>query len=357
MVAYILKKVAYGFTVLFGVISVIFFLFSIVPGDPALIILGQRASKEAIENVHHELGTDRSLGVQYLNYLNDLSPVSIHNFRQKESIRFLNPEKYDWVSLTKFGSNVVVLKKPYLRRSYVSKRPVSDILAETLPETAVLAFSAMLLATLIGIGLGVTTAVKKDSLYDRSVFVLATVFGMSAPSFFTGLLLAWLFGYVWSDFTGLSPSGSLREFDVWKGETIQIKNLILPAITLGIRPLSVIIQLTRASMLDVMAQDYIRTARAKGLSRYRIITRHALRNALNPVVTTISGWLAGLLAGAVFVEKIFSWKGIGFEVVEGLANNDLPVVMGATIIFALIFAVINVLVDILYAYLDPRIRI
>jgi peptide/nickel transport system permease protein len=270
----------------------------------------------------------------------------------------LNPQKYAWLPLFKTGkASSLVVKFPYLRRSYITKREVSSILIDTLPETAVLAVAAMLIASLLGIFLGVVTAIKKDTWMDRSIIFFSTVFGMSAPSFLVGLLMAWLFGYVLRAQTGLSASGSLFELDVWKGETLQLKNLILPAITLGVRPLSIIIQLTRSSMLDVMAQDYIRTAKAKGLSFHRIVFKHALRNALNPVVTAISGWFATLMAGAVFVEKIFSWKGIGNEVVEALNNNDLPVVMGATLIFALIFVLINSLVDVIYGILDPRVRV
>jgi peptide/nickel transport system permease protein len=151
--------------------------------------------------------------------------------------------------------------------------------------------------------------------------------------------------------------GSLYDYDEWEGEYISFKNLILPAFTLGVRPLSIVIQLMRSSMLDVMSQDYIRTAKAKGLSTFQIVVRHALKNALNPVVTAISGWFAGLMAGAVFVEKVFNWKGIGFEVVDALSKNDLPVVMGATLFFASIFVIINTIVDIVYGFLDPRVRI
>ncbi|MCC6371638.1 MAG: ABC transporter permease [Bacteroidia bacterium] len=358
MIKYIINKFFYGLLVLFGVITTIFFLFKLQPGDPATIILGQRATEEARAAIHRDLGLDRPLLEQYLNYLNDLSPVSVHSTVNSKSIWYLNPQKYSWLPLIKLGqTKCLVLKTPYLRRSYITKRPVSDIIGETLPETAVLAFSAMLIATVLGIFLGVLTAVKKNSFFDRSVFVLATVFGMSAPSFLVGLIVAWLFGYILSSYTGLHPSGSLFELDVWEGEKMKLSNLILPAITLGVRPLSIVIQLTRSSLLDVLSQDYIRTAKAKGLSFAKVVSKHALRNALNPVVTAISGWFAGLMAGAVFVEKIFSWKGIGNEVVEALNNNDLPVVMGATTIFAVIFVIINSVVDIIYGVLDPRVRI
>lgn len=358
MAKFILKKFFYGLLVLFGVITTIFFLFNVLPGDPATVMLGQRASKDAIAAIHKDLGTDKPMGEQYLHYVNDLSPISLHVFNNPDHLWYLNPEKYNWMPLFTFGDGkAVVLKTPYLRRSYITKRNVSDIIADTLPETAVLAFAAIILASLLGIFLGVVTATHKNSFLDRSIFVLATVFGMSAPSFLVGLLLAWLFGYVLSSYTGLDPSGSLYELDVWEGEKLKLKNLILPAITLGMRPLSIIIQLTRSSLLDVLSQDYIRTARAKGLSQRKIIVSHALKNALNPVITAISGSFAGMMAGAVFVEKVFSWKGIGYEVVEALSKNDLPVVMGATLVFALIFVIINIGVDILYGVLDPRVRV
>ncbi len=338
-------------------ITVIFFLFNVLPGDPATIMLGQRANKEAVEAIHKDLGTDRPVLEQYAMYLNDLSPISIHNNSNNQSHWFLNPEKYSWAPLIAFGNNKsVVAKLPYLRRSYITKRRVSDIIIETLPETAVLAFTSIVIATFIGIFLGVLSAVRQNTFYDRLSLILA-VLGMAAPSFFVGLIIAWLFGYVLTEYTGLSPTGSLYDIDVWDGEKLKLKNLILPSITLGIRPLAIVVQLMRSSLLDVMSQDYIRTAKAKGLSMFAIITKHALKNALNPVITAISGWFAGLMAGAVFVEYIFSWKGIGYEVFEALTKNDLPVVMGATIIFATIFVVTNIFVDIAYGVLDPRVRV
>lgn len=355
---FILKKIVYGLAVLFGVITTIFFLFNVLPGDPASVMLGQRANKDAIDAVHKDLGTDKPVFVQYLNYLNDLSPLSVHNYKDEEDLTYLNPDKYSWLPLLLIGKKqVLVLKYPYLRRSYISKRNVADIIRTTLPETAVLAFTAIIIASGAGIFLGILSALKKNSFFDRAVFFLATVFGMSAPSFLVGLIVAWLFGYVLAGYTGLNPAGSLFDIDVWNGEELKLKNLILPAITLGVRPLSIVIQLTRSSLLDVLSQDYIRTAKAKGLSQTGIILKHALKNALNPVVTAISGWFAALMAGAVFVEKVFSWKGIGYEVVDALNNNDLPVVMGATLIFAFIFVLINILVDIIYGVLDPRVRI
>ena len=157
--------------------------------------------------------------------------------------------------------------------------------------------------------------------------------------------------------TGLSSTGSMYEIDVWTGKQLALQNLILPAITLGIRPLSVIVQLTRSSLLEVLNQNYIRTARAKGLSERTVIMKHALKNALNPVITAASGWFASMLAGAVFVEYVFGWKGLGFEIFQALEKNDLPVVIGAVLFIACLFVAINILVDILYGILDPRARI
>lgn len=357
MIKYITKKILYGILVLYGVITVIFFLFNVLPGDPATIMLGQRANKEAVEAIHKDLGTDRPIMEQYAMYLNDLSPISIHNNSNNQSLWFLNPEKFTWKPLFTIGENKsIVIKLPYLRRSYITKRKVSDIIVETLPETAVLAFTSIVIASIVGIFLGIISAIKRNTIYDRLSLVLA-VLGMAAPSFFVGLIIAWLFGYVLKDYTGLSPTGSLYDIDVWDGEKLKLKNLILPSITLGIRPLAIVVQLMRSSLLDVMSQDYIRTAKAKGLTMYAVIIKHALKNALNPVVTAISGWFAGLMAGAVFVEYIFSWKGIGYEVFEALTKNDLPVVMGATLIFATIFVVTNIFVDIAYGVLDPRVRV
>jgi len=183
------------------------------------------------------------------------------------------------------------------------------------------------------------------------------VLGISAPSFFMGILIAWLFGFVWSDITGLQMTGSLYDTDPFTGRELQLKNLILPAFTLGIRPLAIITQLTRSSMLDVLGQDYIRTAYAKGLSRTTIVFRHGLRNAINPVITAITGWFAELLAGAFFIEFIFGWKGIGKITVDALEKLDYPVVMGSVLLTAALFVLMNILADLTYSVIDPRIKL
>ena len=250
----------------------------------------------------------------------------------------------------------MILKPPYLRRSYQTKRKVSEIISEGLPETAILATVAITFASILGIFIGVISAIKKYSFFDNSSLVLA-VLGMSAPAFFSGIIIAWIFGYVLSDYTGLNMTGSLFSINPFEGEVLELKNLILPAFTLGIRPLAIFIQLTRSSMLDVLTQDYIRTAKSKGLANHVVIIKHALKNSLNPVITAISGWFASLLAGAVFVEFIFGWKGIGKELFDSLVKYDFPVAMGITLFLAVVFVVVNIFVDIIYAILDPRVRL
>ncbi len=255
------------------------------------------------------------------------------------------------------GETSVVLKAPYLRRSYQTKRKVSEIITTAFPQTALLALVAMAFALLVGITLGTISALCKDRWIDRAALVLSTM-GMSLPSFFAAILIAWLFAYVLADWTHLNMFGNLYTVDDYgTGEYLDLKNLILPALTLGIRPLATLTQLTRNSLLEALSQDYVRTARAKGMPFRRVVIRHALRNALNPVVTSASGWLAGLLAGAVFVEYVFDWKGMGIVIVDGLDQYDFPVVMGSILFVCVLLIVINILTDILYGLLDPRIRI
>jgi peptide/nickel transport system permease protein len=358
VVKFIFKRLFYGFLVLLGVITVVFLLFNVLPGDPARAMLGQRADQASIDAINKDLGRDKPLSTQFLMYLNDLSPVSVHDAAHKDHYLYLSPDKYSsYVKLFPVGSSkIVVLKYPYLRRSYITKRKVADIIQETLPETTVLALSAITFGAFFGILLGIWSAIRKNSWFDKG-FLIFAIFGMALPSFFIGLIIAWFFGFILRDYTGLSHTGSLYTVDDFGDEHLTIKNLILPTITLGLRPLAIIIQLTRSSLLDVMSQDYIRTATAKGLSFFKVVFRHALKNALNPVVTAISGWFASMMAGAIFVEWVFNWKGIGNEIVTALASNDLPVVMGATLVFAMIFVIINIFVDIAYGILDPRVRV
>ncbi|SRX54045.1 ABC transporter permease [Aequorivita sp. CIP111184] len=355
MISYILQKLGYALLTLFGVVTVIFLLFTILPGDPARMMLGQNETAEQLAVVKKKYGFDQPVSIQYVRYLNDLSPISFHS-KNPEDYTFLSDGKYNALKLLSVGNTTVVLKTPYLRESFQKNgKEVSEVIAETLPNTFILAVSAIIIAMIIGVFLGIISVLFKDGFIDKMIQLVSTL-GMSVPSFFSAIIFAWFFGFLLHEYTNLNMTGSLYEVDDFgNGKYIQWKNLILPAIVLGIRPLAVVSQLMRNSLLEVLNQDYIRTAKAKGLSFYQIIKRHALKNSLNPVVTAISGWFASMLAGAVFVEYIFGWNGLGKEIVNALNTLDLPVIMGAVIVIATLFIIINIFVDIIYGWLDPKI--
>lgn len=427
MLSYLIRRLFYGLTVLWGVVTLVFLIFNLKPGDPAQMLLGQRATPEAIEAVNKELGLDLSTSQRYFLYLNDLSPISFHR-TEADSHFYFDKDKYSGSEILATDSWSLALKNPYLRRSYRTKRMVSEIIAEAMPGTIILACGAILFALIIGLVIGVLSALWKDSLFDRASLVVA-VLGMSSPSFYMAIIISWIAGFLWYEHiqlpaiplvfglifsllavirlkesrtlkvflknfvigssvgviiwliglsfrslfswgdmpfvdamihfpgTGLEQSGSLYEVDVFDGPYLALQNLILPLLTLGIRPLAIIIQLMRNAMLEELSKDYIRTAKAKGLPLKQIVISHAMRNALNPVVTAVSGWFASLLAGAVFIEFIFGWQGLGLQLYDALVNEDFPIVIGSVIVISSIFVLINILVDILYGIIDPRVRI
>lgn len=419
MLRYIRQKVLYGCCVLLGVVTVVFFLFNLSPADPVRNLVGENAPDQVVQAIRKKLDLDLPIGQRYVLYLNDLSPVSFHQRGNEFSRIYFDASVYQGLCVPISSSYGIALKKPYLKRSFLSDKSVSEILGGVLPGTFVLAFVSITLAMLLGVWLGVWAARTKDSFFDRFILVVSAL-GMSGPSFFVAIVVAWLGAILWREHiaiswvltfsavvaivafafaknrwpnlwkwslltglvlwlsgyllavmgspatllsaswnapgTGLNMTGSLYSVDVWKGEYLDLKNMILPVVTLMIRPLAVIVQLTRSSMLDVMAQDYIRTARAKGLPESTVVWKHGLRNALNPVVTAVSGWFASLLAGAVFVEFVFGWKGLGQEMFTAIEKQDLPVVMGGVIVIAAAFVVINIVVDLIYGWLDPRVR-
>lgn len=330
-----------------GVVVTVFFLFQGF-GDPSRLIIGQRADAATQDNIRKELYLDKPKWKQFVLYCNDILPIGIHTRSEirEKGLRgvFIG------------GNTTIGIKWPYLRRSYQSKKEVWDILMEALPGTLLLATAAMVLATILGIGLGVLAAIKKDTWMDTSS-IFVSVLGISAPSFFMGIVIAYLFGFVLSGVTGLHMTGSLFDTDPFLGRQLQLRNLILPALTLGIRPMAIIAQLTRGSLLDTLDQDYIRTAYAKGLPARTVVWKHALRNALNPVITAITGWFAELLAGAFFVETIFGWKGIGKVTVDALEQLDFPVVMGSVLVSSFFFVLVGLLSDLLYGLIDPRVRV
>ncbi|MDB5258499.1 MAG: dppB [Chitinophagaceae bacterium] len=349
MLRFIFNRLLYGCVVLLGTVIVVFFIFNVLPGDPVNMMAGQRTDVATREAISEELGLSLPVHQQLFFYLNDLSPLSIHDNNEKTK------EKYHYTRLLPVGSKVLVLKAPYLRRSFQSNKKVSEIISENVEGTFWLAFTAMVFATFVGIALGTFAALKQGSWIDHTL-ITGSVIGISVPPFVLGALMAMIFGYYLSDYTGLNSTGHLWEY-IGGEKRLVIKNLILPSITLGLSPMAIIVQLTRSSMIEVLTQDYIRTAHAKGLKPIVVVFKHALKNALNPVITAVSGWLASLMAGAFFIEYIFAWKGLGSVTINAVYNLDFPVVMGATLFVALVFILTNLMVDILYGIVDPRVRI
>jgi len=328
-------------------VTVIFLLFNVLPDDPSQLTLGQRSDAQSIKNVREQLNLDKPILTRYFLYLNDLSPISYHAHEQLD--------KYTYTQILSIDDHALVLKTPYLGRSYHTKKPVVDTLLEALPGTFMLAVAAMAIGTFFGILLGILSALKKGSFWDTSA-IMMSVLGISTPSFFAGLVIAYIFGFLLNDYLGLNMIGSWKVYDLEGHHYYSFKNLILPAITLGIRPLAIIAQLTRSSMLDILSQDFIRTAYSKGLGYKQVIFKHALPNALNPIITAVSGWFAELLAGSFFVEFVFSWKGLGKVTVDALEKFDFPVVMGAILFTGTIFVAINTMTDWIYKWIDPRIK-
>jgi peptide/nickel transport system permease protein len=305
MIPFIVRKIVYTLLVLLGVVVVTFFIRP--PGDPARVLLGQRADSASVAALREQLGLDKPLYHQV-------------------------------------GTYMVHLTKGDLGRSIASQRPVSETIMERLPATALLATTSILIATVLGILVGVVAAWKPNSWVD-STMMSVSLLGISLPAFVVGLLLVLLFGVVleWFPISGYVDRG--------------IEYLVLPMVTLAIRPLAIIARVTRSSMLEVLGQDYVRTARAKGLSTSAVFVKHALRNALNPVVTTVSAWFAGLLAGTYFIEFIFNWPGIGLAAFNAIEKLDYPMIQGTVLFTAVIFVAVNTVADILYGYIDPKVRI
>lgn len=351
MLAYILRRLAYGLLVMALVVVAISSIIFLAPVDPAQLTFGQRSDVATVKAKTAELGLDQPLYLQLGHYLADVSPVSL--LPATAEIR----RKYRFVSLFHINEhNDLVLKLPYLRESFQTGRPVVEMLGEAIPPTALLAGTALLLAVLIGIALGILASLRPHSVWDQLISVIS-VFGYSLPSYVAAMLLALVFGYALGDWTGLDIQGSLFVLDDFGEWQMRWRNLILPSFALGLRPVALITQLTRSAMLDVLSQDYVRTATAKGLSSRAVIVRHTLRNALNPIVSAVSGWFAALLTGAFFVENVFNFKGLGATTVTALLNFDIPVVLGCVLFTSAIFIAVNLVSDLLYAWLDPRVRI
>ncbi|TQK53901.1 peptide/nickel transport system permease protein [Brevibacillus sp. AG162] len=303
MKQFIVKRLLSGIIVLFGLSVFTFLLIHLIPGDPVRIMLGQRATVEQIETLRGELGLNKPLVVQYLDY----------------------------------ASGVL---KGDLGTSLKTGRPVSTEIADRFPATAKMAVASLVVAVVIGIGLGVLAAKYKDTPIDGAIMTFST-FGMSIPGFWLGLLVILVF------------SVHLGWFPIAGGTGL--KDMVLPAFTLGTLMATALSRLTRAGMVEVLSNDYIRTARAKGMNERIVLLRHAFRNVMIPIVAVIGLELAGLLGGAVIVEQVFGWPGVGTLAIQAISSRDFPMIQGTTLFIGTVYVLVVILIDVLYALLDPRI--
>jgi len=356
MTGYIVRRLLLAIPVLFGIVFVVFTLVRLIPGDPCRAALGERATDEICDAYMERRGLNESIPVQFISYLGELVRGDLGD-------------------------------------SYRQGRPVTEMLIERLPVTIELAIAALLFAVSVGIPLGMLSAYKLNSSIDVATMIVANI-GVSMPVFWLGLMLQYIFAVLLKN-TGvalppsgrlsagvtLEPlyvtwgwqvSGGLRTFldflsninlfsalvtGNWKVLGDSLKHLILPAMALGTIPMAIIARMTRSSLLEVLGLDYIRTARAKGLGEGAVILRHGLRNAMLPIVTIIGLQFGILLAGAVLTETIFGLSGVGRSLYEAITARDYRVVEGFTLIIAVVFVIVNLVVDVSYAYLDPRVRL
>ncbi len=315
MGGYLLRRLLSLIPVVFGVTVLVFLIIHLTPGDPARIMLGAAGRPEDVENLRHELGLDQPIYVQYGR----------------------------WIERAAHGD---------LGRSIALRRPVLDEVVARFKNTLLLSTAAMLVSFPLGIAIGVVSAVRRGTLLDRVAILLAT-FGLSLPSFWFGMVLIMIFTVElrWLPGTGMtSPIGGGGIADI-------AKHMVLPTLALSVIPLAVIARYTRSAMLEVVSQDFVTTARAKGVSERRVILHHVFRNTLVLIVTMLGLQVGFLMAGAVYVENVFSWPGIGQLLVDAILKRDFPLVQGGVLLVALSYVGINLLTDLVYAYLDPRIRL
>lgn len=312
---YLLYRLFYAIPVLLGVSILVFTLIHITPGDPARLMLGAAARTEDVERLRHELGLDRPLYIQYFSWLGRLFTGDL-------------------------GESIAL------------RRPVLDEVLNKFGNTLILSTAATVISFTLGILLGVLSAVKRGSIFDRLVMLLAT-FGLSLPSFWFGMMLIILFSVK----LGMLPGSGMTAAFGGGGFSDVARHLVLPAISLAVVPLAVIARYTRSSMLEAISQDYVRTARAKGLGENRVITRHVIRNAMVTVVTMLGLQIGFMLGGAVYVENVFSWPGIGHMLVNAILKRDIPLIQGGVLLVACSYVLVNLVTDLIYGYLDPRIRL
>ncbi|CAI8741730.1 dipeptide ABC transporter membrane subunit DppB [Brevibacillus sp. IT-7CA2] len=332
LLAYSIRRILMLIPVLVGMSIIVFSIIRAIPGDPALTILGEKATPQAIADIREALGLNNPWYIQYFDYMKDI-----------------------------LSGN--------LGESLQTNAPISDEILPYLAATTELTIVSMLIAVFIGVNAGILSAWKQNSWFDYCAMLIALI-GVSMPIFWLGLMEQWVFAQElkWLPSVGRddsrNPVEAITHFYIldtmiagqWDQLWEVIKHLILPGIALGTIPMAIIARITRSSMLEVMRADYVRTARAKGLTQFWVVYKHALKNAMIPVLTVIGLQTGLLLGGAVLTETIFGWPGVGRYIVTAIGNRDYPVIQSGILVIATIFVLINLLVDLLYAYIDPRIK-
>ena len=310
MYKFVLKRLLQLIPVIIGVTFIVFFIMNLAPGDPAAIILGDQATAEALAMKREELGLNDPLLVRYFNYMKNLL-------------------------------------RGDMGTSYKNNIPVWNQVIDRLPNTAILAVAGIFIALLFGIPIGILSAKKQYSLLDN-ISMVAALIGVSMPNFWSGLLLVMMFSLTlgWLPSQGMGSGGVIPV----------LRSIILPSLTLGINSMAMVARMTRSSMLEVIRQDYISTAQAKGLNDHVITTQHMLRNALIPIITAVGLQFGHLLGGAMLAETVFSWPGLGRLMVDSIKSRDIPMVLGCVVFMATMFSIVNLIVDIVYAFVDPRIK-
>jgi peptide/nickel transport system permease protein len=347
------SKFVFLITVVFGVYLILYFLLQVLSVNTVLTMIGQNSDENTQRAIERQFRLDLPPWKRLAIHLNDLSPLSFYS-QEIESVCYNQDIKQSGLNFLNVYNTGLWLKFPYLGRSFQNQELVADLVWTRLKTTFILAFISIILASFIGIILGIMASTNYQKWPDQLILVFSSL-GVSIPSFFIAIILSMTLGYYLSDFTGLSFKGSLVVYDDIGNAFFSWRNLILPVFALSFRPLAIITQMTRNSMLDTLKEDYIRTALAKGLSMKTVVWKHGLVNALNPVVSSIAGWFGSLLAGAYFIEIIFDMKGLGALTVNALMKFDIPVVLGASLFIALLFVSISFLLDMVYRWLDPRV--
>jgi peptide/nickel transport system permease protein len=332
---------------LIGVASVVFLLFSVLPGDPARLLAGNHATNQEVKAIRSELGLEQSIGARYVRFLNDLSPLSLNDGSAAEK------HWHKWAEVSISEEMRLTLKWPYFGRSYARHSDVSNLLWNALPESLVLVLTALFLAFILGVPSGIWAARFPNGRFDRMLHAMSAI-GMAVPSFVVAMLVAWVFGYVLHDALGLSVTGSLYAYDYYAGEErMVLEHLILPAMALSVRPASLTAQLMRDAMSSVLMKDYIRTARSKGLGEFTVLMRHGLPNAVSPVLREMGAWIAALLVGSVFVEFVFGWKGLGHLLLMAIEYQDFPVIIGLTLVTSAVFIIVQGVLRRIIPVIDP----